>query len=474
MNDYVLLSLFSVPLSSNTSFPVVNVSEYLASLEGVQDIPEISHTAEVTVFNREDTDAAAATRQNSDTQTQEGSLGNEAITGDGVRKATASTTVHENPDWLQDLIFNFKEYIVDDLSKPTRDAFGSNQLNFNSEAQEAKVRMEIKNSIVDHLVTIFGGNGAPKIAQVRKIVQELQFVYPAMFKEEKGKKMRTGWKFGGSSGPDGLAKQILSAIQKKDKRSEVRKRLNSGDSGDSSTSDSLDGLPSKKKKMKPVFGVNTDKYYVTKVSEEAKEALKELSNVEKNCEERESVFEKYRSDLQAFFLNAKVAIPNQVPAFFQSPKHLQSHFLYLTGASESLDDKIEKSYSKQIDILERVLRCSYDDEDLSKTISDAEIRCVENYRASEMFKDITIFREAAAKMSGSEKGRSAFIRLMEDRDPIATSPHILGYYDGEDWRFDIYVDKLPALRGLNMTDALASFLHLCFVFNLQYPKVINC
>ena len=188
MNDYVLLSLFSVPLSSNTSFPVVNVSEYLASLEGVQEIPEISHTAEVTVFNREDTDAAAATRQNSDTQTQEGSLGNEAITGDGVRKATASTTVHENPDWLQDLIFNFKEYIVDDLSKPTRDAFSSNQLNFNSEAQEAKVRMEIKNSIVDHLVTIFGGNGAPKIAQVRKIVQELQFVYPAMFREEKGKK----------------------------------------------------------------------------------------------------------------------------------------------------------------------------------------------------------------------------------------------------------------------------------------------
>ena len=69
MNDYVLLSLFSVPLSSNTSFPVVNVSEYLASLEGVQDIPEISHTAEVTVFNREDTDAAAATRQNSRTNT---------------------------------------------------------------------------------------------------------------------------------------------------------------------------------------------------------------------------------------------------------------------------------------------------------------------------------------------------------------------------------------------------------------------
>ena len=65
--------------------------------------------------------------------------------------------------------------------------------------------MAIKASLVNKLVEIFGGVSRPALKSVRKLVDELKFVYPNMFKEEIG----TGYGLGGFQGPDGFASQVL-------------------------------------------------------------------------------------------------------------------------------------------------------------------------------------------------------------------------------------------------------------------------
>ena len=38
------------------------------------------------------------------------------------------------------------------------------------------------------------------------------------------------------------------------------------------------------------------------------------------------------------------------------------------------------------------------------------------------------------------------------------------------WIFEVWVDKGKLLGNLTICQAIASFLHLCFSFNLEYPK----
>ena len=39
-------------------------------------------------------------------------------------------------------------------------------------------------------------------------------------------------------------------------------------------------------------------------------------------------------------------------------------------------------------------------------------------------------------------------------------------------QFDLVVEKTPLIRGLQtLEDAVSSYLHVCFVANMQYPKV---
>ena len=135
---------------------------------------------------------------------------------------------------------------------------------------------------------------------------------------------------------------------------------------------------------------------------------------------------------------------------------------------------IEKNYKKQIEILEKVLKTVYGLDGLEDQFFKADQRCVDEFGGNSIYKDIVVIREAAALMSGSETGRSAFITLQEEElDPVDSKPYLVGYYlfEMETWLFDIIVDEHIALKGLNLTNALGSYLHLCFTFNLVYPEV---
>ena len=38
--------------------------------------------------------------------------------------------------------------------------------------------------------------------------------------------------------------------------------------------------------------------------------------------------------------------------------------------------------------------------------------------------------------------------------------------------FEVWVERQKLLSNLNLASAISSFLHLCFCFDLKYPKVI--
>ena len=84
-----------------------------------------------------------------------------------------------------------------------------NNMLIEDERERLEAKRTIISTVVKHLIKIFGGVGVPKITEAREIMTELQFVYPAMFKDESVK----GYGLGGDKGPDGLALQMLDIFR---------------------------------------------------------------------------------------------------------------------------------------------------------------------------------------------------------------------------------------------------------------------
>ena len=87
-----------------------------------------------------------------------------------------------------------------------------------------------------------------------------------------------------------------------------------------------------------------------------------------------------------------------------------------------------------------------------------------------------------------DKSGADLFRLEEDGPPSTDSPHILAIciarylivqykmliiLCSSSWIFEVWVDKTKALGNLGIVQAISSFLHMAFVFNLQYPKVMT-
>ena len=87
------------------------------------------------------------------------------------------------------------------------------------DAREIKaVRNEIMNTVVGRVVKIFGGVSRPRISEMRELTVEMQFIYPAMFRDDD---TRTGYGLGGTRGNDGLAAHLLDRIRKVDNLSKT-------------------------------------------------------------------------------------------------------------------------------------------------------------------------------------------------------------------------------------------------------------
>ena len=124
----------------------------------------------------------------------------------------SSKTAHTNPTWLKDLKKNFKKDVIERCSVKVREAV-EKDAKIEDMREKRLVRNIIINTTVDRLIEIFGGVSRPRISEMREIVTEMQFAYPAMFRDEG---VGTGYGFGGSKGVEGLANQMMDRLRSRD------------------------------------------------------------------------------------------------------------------------------------------------------------------------------------------------------------------------------------------------------------------
>ena len=124
-----------------------------------------------------------------------------ATTIQSVTDDDTPSTAFSNPDWLRNMKKNFRTEIIDKLSNPVCEAV-ANDVEIDDLKQRRIVRNDIINATVAYIIKIHGGVSRPKIGVMREVVTEMQFVYPAMFKNDD---VGVGYGFGGVKGVNGLA-----------------------------------------------------------------------------------------------------------------------------------------------------------------------------------------------------------------------------------------------------------------------------
>merc|ERR1719318_1339357 len=348
------------------------------------------------------------------------------------------STPHTNPDWLRDLRKNFKSEIIDKCAVNVREAVDKNKT-IEDLRERRDIRNTIINSVVSHLVKIFGEVSKPRISEVREIVVEMQFTYPAMFKEDVG----TGYGYGGSKGIRGLASHMLDRVRKSVDGA-IRQR---------------GGLVSKKgnTKKKMVYGVNNAIWYSAVGQSTDASIFKHIMHGQ-SVDAREKIFDANRSELTALFRDHSDAIPRLCKGFFSNPRHLENQFMYLTN-TVGLTNVVKQNFSREMDNLEAYLACT-----------DADVELPEYYEGAPLeFKYVDILRKAGDHF---DSAGAALVRLEADGPPVSDSPFIFAVIDNLSVSFELWVCRSRILGNLSITQAIASFLHLAFVCNLQYPKVI--
>ena len=385
-------------------------------------------------------------------ETLENSI-NDAGSQSNISSVGAKKSAHLNPDWLQDLLHNLREEVIDPCSSKVREAVSQNKV-FEDDRDKRQVRMEIKGTLVSKLVEIFGGVSRPELRKVRKIVQELQILYPALFKEDKSR----GYGLGGNVGVDGFAEQVLDAIRKRDGRARV--------GGKRGGDDSVEVLKGKKTKI--VYGVDVVKFNSTKESStEVSSKVISANSDEMEFDQREKIYTECRQELQCQFNTSQKTVAHQCRGFWKDYRHVENHFAYLTN-SDDLTTEVEKNFKSQMRNIELYLRHTSKNLEFEDTMNNITNKCEVEYDGSQTFKDIQLVRMLGDSMDS--KG-SALVRISNDGPPKTDSPHLFAAKVNKTFVFEVIVDKERVLGNLTFPQAIASLLHIAFVFNLKYPQV---
>ena len=103
-------------------------------------------------------------------------------------------------------------------------------------------------------------------------------------------------------------------------------------------------------------------------------------------------------------------------------------------------------------------------------MSNIENTCVIDHNGSTIWKKINLLRYFAKYF---DKTESALVRLESDGEADASgSPHLFVVEPSRGvFVFELWVDYQKLLGNLNFVTAISSFVHLCFVFGLEYPKL---
>merc|ERR1712013_155218 len=233
-----------------------------------------------------------------------------------------NSTPHTNPNWLSEFKQNFRSEIIDKCSANVRLAVYNN-IYIDNRQEKRDVKNMILQAVVTRLVRIFGGVSSPKLNEAREIVAEMQFVYPALFKDD----ISSGYGFGGHNGVSRLATHLVEACR--------RRTFGKSRGWD------------RKGKKKTVYGVNNFLWYMAKGPVSGSNTLTSLltSNYCSTYVKREKVFEDNRSELTALLRDYHDSIPGVCRKFFSDYRHLENQFMYLTntmGRTRVVDNNISK------------------------------------------------------------------------------------------------------------------------------------
>jgi len=368
----------------------------------------------------------------------------------------ASSSPHTNPNWLKDLTSNFLAVVVDKCSTRVKQAIETNEV-IEDLSEHKLVWNEILNTTVVHLMDIFGEISVPRKQDMREVGATLCALYPRMFREsnptsasgfEPSKKVLS---------LNDLASNIIDRFRSKTKKKRPIKTEG-------------DGEPVQEKlarlgKPKIIYGVDNKKFHGKKPSVEAIASLSKTSN-EKEFDKREAVFSQLRPEIQEQLSNAQNRIIRISKGFWESPLHLAGQFEYLTG-TKNLTETASQNLGTQIGYLERYLMHFDKTFDFKDRIADVEELCETKYQGSLLYKYIMILRFAGTFL---DKDGAVLLRLDSDGPATITGPYISAKEINKTFIFSLHVEQDELLGALELAEAVAAFLHLCFVCDLKYPK----
>ena len=72
-----------------------------------------------------------------------------------------------------------------------------------------------------------------------------------------------------------------------------------------------------------------------------------------------------------------------------------------------------------------------------------------------------------------DKDGSYLLKFSEELPPKSASPFVLAIEVDQGWVFELWCESSKLLGNMSLSTAIASFLHLAFVFDLKYPNILH-
>ena len=367
-------------------------------------------------------------------------------------------TVHTNPNWLKNInkSRDFHSEIISKCCKRTRDAVENNE-NIKDIKTWTYTENEIINLTIEYLEHVFGGLGSPKLKDLRIIAVTMTHVYPAMFLGSEDEELSSYGKVRNVGDIDSLAQKLS-----------YRYRDRVGKKRSGSPSIQKDVMPVKKGKQKDYYGVDNKRFLGIKATAATIASVRSI-NEEEDFESREAIYNEKRSEIQYMFRTSPKNIQNMCRGFFMNHKHLANQFEYLSRTN-NLINNVKQNLPRQMDIMERVLKRIDTSVDMMDKLAEIQTECDVDYNGLVIFKFIHLLRLGGNTL---DKDGSALVRFVEDGKVSHPGPFIMAVQVDKAFIFELWVEHSKLLVNLDLIEVIASFLHLAFVFGLEYPQDAN-
>ena len=321
--------------------------------------------------------------------------------------------VHLNPSWKEELKEKFQEKVIDRCSQDTREAWAEKRQEENM-GKFTEIRNEIIRKLVDALYEVHGLVSTPSYHTLEGIVSEiLADSYPYMFKESDKERrepgLTLGYGRGGALGLKNLHKQIWQKIY--NKQMEERKAIlaNKEKSGDVEPGESL-----KQGNNPATYGIDSYKFYSV-ATEQQKENLKQ-TETEEDTEAREIIYSRNRAALAMEIRSSQKNISQIIRGFWRSPRHLHSHFVYVTNGVSDLRIKIALNWEKIIKSFMDYIIIKDKNNKYIPNINEVRNQVLTEYSGVAVILQVEIVRAACNLLDKCGDGRT-FI-LKEGEDPV--------------------------------------------------------